>query len=203
LTATKRGTTGYSHGSIVIVRLTEAKGETMKGTLNRTSWRRPETVLGVVAAIALLALACGGGGGVAEARAGYIAEMRSFAVQAPAADEAMETEAAEADMEAEAEGEMPAEPATVDVLLDILVHNEGSGTLDGITVDLTIADPDGAEKERRLLWIETAGLTKGSQSQVVYELNDVAYTEGDGFHVEVRHPIPMEERGDYREFAAE
>lgn len=176
----------------------------MKGTLNRTSWRRPEAVLGVVAAIALLVLACGGGGGVAEARAGYIAEMRSFAVQAPAVDEAMETEAAEADVEAaEAEGGMPDEPATVDVLLDILVHNEGSGTLDGITVDLTIADPDGAEKERQLLWIETAGLTKGSQSQVVYELNGVAYTEGDGFHVEVRHPIPMEERGDYREFDAE
>ena len=175
----------------------------MKGTLNRTSWRRPEAVLGVVAAIALLVLACGGGGGVAEARAGYIAEMRSFAVQAPVADEPMEAEAAEADMEAEAEGEMPAEPATVDVLLDILVHNEGSGTLDGITVDLTIADPDGAEKERQLLWIETAGLTKGSQSQVVYELTGVAYTEGDGFHVEVRHPIPMEERGDYQEFDGE
>ncbi len=175
----------------------------MKGTLNRTSWRRPEAVLSVVAAIALLALACGGGGGVAEVRAGYIAQMQSFKVLAPTADEAMEGEDAEADMEAEAEGEMPAEPATVDVLLDILVHNEGSGTLDGITVDLTIAGPDGAEKERQLLWIETAGLTKGSQSQVVYELNDVAYTEGDGFHVEVRHPIPMEERGDYREFGAE
>ena len=189
----------------------------MKGTLNRTSWRRPEVVLALVAAIALLALACGGGGGVAETRAGFIAQLQSFTVQAPAADEAMVSEDADADADAEveveadaaadadaeAESDMPAEPAMVNVMFDILVHNEGSGTLDSITVDLTIAGPDGAEKERRLLWIETAGLTKGSQTQVVYDLNDVAYTEGDGFHVEVRHPIPMEERGDYREFDAE
>ena len=179
----------------------------MKGTLNRTLWRRPEVVLAFVAAIALLALACGGGGGVAETRAGFIAQLQSFTVQAPAAEEAMASDEAdaeaEADTDAEAEGDMPAEPAMVSVMLDILVHNEGASTLDGITVDLTIADPDGAEKERRLLWIETAGLTKGSQTQVVYDLNDVAYTEGDGFHVEVRHPIPMEERGDYREFDAE
>ena len=187
----------------------------MKGTLNRTWWRRPEMVLAFVAAIALLIGACGGGGGVAETRAGFIAQLQSFTVQAPAADEAMASEDADAEVEveadadaaadadADAEGDMPAEPAMVSVMLDILVHNEGAGTLDGITVDLTIADPDGAEKERRLLWIETAGLTKGSQTQVVYDLNDVAYTEGDGFHVEVRHPIPMEERGDYREFDAE
>ncbi len=185
----------------------------MKGTLNRTSWRRPEVVLALVAAIALLALACGGGGGVAETRAGFIAQLQSFTVQAPAAEEAMESEEADADADADAdaeadtdaaaEGDMPAEPAMVSVMLDILVHNEGAGTLDGITVDLTIADADGAEKERRLLWVETAGLTKGSQTQVVYDLIDVAYTEGDGFHVEVRHAIPMEERGDYREFDAE
>ena len=181
----------------------------MKVTLNRTSWRRPEVVLALVAAIALLAVACGGGGGVAETRAGFIAQLQSFTVQAPPADEAMASEEADADADADAdtdadaEGDMPAEPAMVSVMLDILVHNEGAGTLDGITVDLTIADPDGAEKERRLLWVETAGLTKGSQTQVVYDLNDVAYTEDDGFHVEVRHPIPMEERGDYREFDAE
>lgn len=179
----------------------------MKGTLNWTSWRRPEMVLAFVVAIALLIGACGGGGGVAEARAGFIAKMQSVAVQAPAAEEAMASDEAEseakAETEAEAEGEMPAEPAMVDVLLDILVHNEGSGTLDGVTVDLTIADPDGVEQEHRLIWVETAGLTKGSQSQVVYELSDVPYTKNHGFHVEVRHPIPMEERGDYREFDAE
>ena len=179
----------------------------MKGILNRTAWGRRDVVLALIAAIALLALACGGGGGVAESRAGFIAQIQSFAVQGPAADEAMASDEAgageEADEGAEAEADMPAEPALANVMLDILVHNEGAGTLDGITVDLTIADPDGMEKERRLLWIETAGLIKGSQSQVVHELHDVAYTEGDGFHVEVRHPIPMEERGDYREFDGE
>ncbi len=176
----------------------------MKGILNQTAWSRRDIVLAVIAAIALLASACGGGGGVAEARAGFIAQIQSFAVQAPAVDEAMPSDEAGAEeADAEAEGDMPAEPALVNVMLDILVHNEGSGALDGITVDLTIADPDGMEKERRLLWLETAGLIKGSQSQVVHELHDVAYNEGDGFHVEVRHPIPMEERGDYREFDAE
>lgn len=181
----------------------------MKGTLNRTSWRRPEAVLALVAAVALLVLACGGGGGVAEARAGYIAEMGdgvgSFRVLAPAVAEEAAEGAAEADPDTEAASEAaaPAEPAMATVLLDFLIHNEGSGTLDGITVDLTIADPGGNEKERRLLWVDTTGLTKGSQRQVAHELTDVAYTEGDGFHVEVRHPIPMEERGDYREFDAE
>ena len=189
----------------------------MKGIPNRTNRAahgRQDVVLAFIAAIALLALACGDGGGVAEARAGFIAQIQSFTVQAPAADEGAAADEAMATDEAEggmpAEGDMPAEegmpaeePALATVMLDILVHNEGSGLLEGITVDLTIADPDGAEKERRLLWIETAGLIKGSQSQVVHELHDIAYNEGDGFHVEVRHPIPMEERGDYREFDAE
>ncbi len=193
----------------------------MNGSVNRTAWARQDVMAALIAAIALLASACGGGGGVADARAGFIAQIQSFTVQSPpaagvmAADEAdaeAEGEAdaqaepepeVEAEAEAEAEADMPAESALVHVMLDILVHNEGSGTLDGITVDLTIADPDGVEKERRLIWIETAGLTKGSQSQVVHELHDLDYTEGDGFHVEVRHPIPMEERGDYREFDAE
>ena len=174
----------------------------MKRIEDRASWWRSTAFAFAVAALLLLA-ACAGEGGVAGARAGYIAEMGSFSVvQAPAmAEEA--TEDAEADAEATDEAAAPAGPAMVTVLLDFLIHNEGSGALDGVTVDLTIADPDGNEKERQLLWVETAGLTKGSQRQVAHELTDVAYTDGDGFHVEVRHPIPMEERGDYREFDAE
>lgn len=176
----------------------------MKRIEDRASWWRLTAFAFAVAALLLLA-ACAGEGGVAGARAGYIAEMGSFSVvQAPAmAEEA--TEDAEADAEAEAaeEAAAPTGPAMATVLLDFLIHNEGSGALDGVTVDLTIADPDGNEKERRLLWVETAGLTKGSQRQVAHELTDVAYADGDGFHVEVRHPILMEERGDYREFDAE
>lgn len=174
----------------------------MRRIEDRASWLRSSALALAVAALLLLA-ACAGEGGVAGARGGYIAEMGSFSVvQAPAvADES--TEAADADAEATDEAAAPAEPAMASVLLDFLIHNEGSGALDGVTVDLTIADPDGNEKERRLLWVETAGLTKGSQRQVAHELTDVAYTDGDGFHVEVRHPIPMEERGDYREFDAE
>ena len=179
----------------------------MKRIENR-AWRQSVVAFTFVAAALSLLIACGGaGGGVAGARAGFIAEMGSFSVvQPPAvAEEAAEAAEEEADADAEAteEAAAPAEPAMATVLLDFLIHNEGSGALDGVTVDLTIADPEGNEKERRLLWVETAGLTKGSQRQVAHELTDVAYVEGDGFHVEVRHPIPMEERGDYREFDAE
>ncbi len=176
----------------------------MKRIEDRASWRRSTAFALVVAALLLLA-ACAGEGGVAGARAGYIAEMGSFSVvQAPAMAEEV-TEDAEADAEADAteEAAAPTEPAMVTVLLDFLIHNEGSGALDGVTVDLTIAGPDGNEKERRLIWVDTAGLTKGSQRQVAHDLTDVAYSDGDGFHVEVRNPIPMEERGDYREFDAE
>jgi len=185
----------------------------MKSVTGRSSCWRFGMALVFLAAVLLLA-ACGGEGGVAGARAGFIAEVQSFTVVAPEVDEMVEGEAGEGEAadasedaeegeEGAGEGEESAELETVDILLDILVHNEGSGTLDGITVDLTIADPDGIEKEHRLLWIETAGLTKGSQSQEVYELKGVAYTEGDGFHAEVRQGIPMEERGDYREFDGE
>ena len=174
----------------------------MKRIEDRASWWRSTAFAFAVAALLLLA-ACAGEGGVAGARAGYIAEMGSFSVvQAPAmAEEA--TEDAEAEAEATEEAAAPTGPAMVTVLLDFLIHNEGSGALDGVTVDLTIADPEGNEKERRLIWVDTAGLTKGSQRQVAHDLTDVAYTDGDGFHVEVRNPIPMEERGDYREFDAE
>lgn len=174
----------------------------MKRIEDRASWWR-STAFAFAAAALLLLAACAGEGGVAGARAGYIAEMGSFSVvQAPAmAEEA--TEDAEAEAEATEEAAAPTEPAMVTVLLDFLIHNEGSGALDGVTVDLTIAGPDGNEKERRLIWVDTAGLTKGSQRQVAHDLTDVAYSDGDGFHVEVRNPIPMEERGDYREFDAE
>ena len=182
----------------------------MSGRANRTSWQRSGVALAFPLAIALLLGACAGEVGVSEARTGYIAEMRSFAIQAPVVDDAAVSseeasgEAASGEEAApEGEADMPAEPQLVDVLLDILIHNEGAGALDGITLDLTIAGPDGNEKERRLLWVETAGLAKGSQSQEVLVVEDLAYVEGDGFHVEVRYPIAMEERGDYREFDAE
>ncbi len=183
---------------------------------NRTT--RVGVLLVAVTAVLLVMAACGGEVSVEDARQGFIAEMGSFSAQpvdpmeGDGAADAMEDGAGDGEasaMEGDGEeAEMGAEEAMMgptphNVLLDFLLHNEGEGALDGVTVDLTIADADGTEKGRHLIWVDTTGWVKGQQQQIAHELMGVEYVEGDGFHVEVRHPIPMEERGDYREFAAE
>ncbi len=66
----------------------------------------------------------------------------------------------------------------------------------------SVAGSGGAEKARRRLWVDTSGIDKGVEVQVTATVADLDYQPGDGFHVEVRHPIPVAERGDYREFGA-
>ena len=96
------------------------------------------------------------------------------------------------------------DPATgkQEIVLDVLVQWDGSQPLDGVTVDLSVADAAGREKAVRHLWVDTRGLGKGPGKQVTLTLTDLPYQAGDGFFVEVRAPIPAAERGDYREFAA-
>lgn len=96
------------------------------------------------------------------------------------------------------------DPATgkQEIVLDVLVQFDGQAPLDGVTVDLSVADAAGREKAVRHLWVDTRGLGKGPGRQVTLTLSDLPYLPGDGFFVEVRAPIPAAERGDYREFAA-
>lgn len=92
--------------------------------------------------------------------------------------------------------------ARQEILLDVLVQFDGREPLDGLTLDLSMADGAGREKARRLLWVDVTGLGKGPGRQYSLVVDDLPYQAGDGFWVEVRSPVPAAERGEYREFAA-
>ncbi|MCL4837558.1 MAG: hypothetical protein KJ058_06315 [Thermoanaerobaculia bacterium] len=138
----------------------------------------------LAAAALLLAWGCGGAGPerIARVRAQYEARLNGFVVR---------------DLPAEGEA-----PPRQEVLLDILVRRNGKEALSGLTLDLSVAGPGGTEKARRQLWVDTSGIGKGVEAQLAVTVADLDYQPGDGFHVEVRHPIPAAERGAYREFGA-
>ncbi|MDX1632737.1 MAG: hypothetical protein R3234_12780 [Thermoanaerobaculia bacterium] len=87
------------------------------------------------------------------------------------------------------------------VILDIMVRHTSSEMLPGITVDVSQADAEGNEKASYKIWVDTSDLPMGTPQQVNEILEDVDYEEGDGFFVEVRHPVPPEKRDEYREFS--
>jgi len=120
-----------------------------------------------------------------------------------AGDPAAEIEARRARYSAELGGftvrDQPGEERRV--ILDVLVRFDGKQPLPGLTLDVSIADAGGKERERRRVWIETVGAGPGGV-QLSVPLEDVEYRPGDGFWVEVRSAIPAAERGDYREFGA-
>jgi hypothetical protein len=149
---------------------------------------------------------------VAKLRARYKAELNGFIVRAQPLEEFFGGEMAGKEM-AEEEGmelgpesgeEVAETPVQVrqDVLLDILLQHDSTERLDGVTLDIHMVDPSQREKGHWLLWVDTSTLEKATHIQFTHVLEDSPYEEGDGFAVEVRHPIPVEERGDYREFAA-
>jgi hypothetical protein len=182
----------------------------------------------VVAFAALLACAPGSPQEqVAEARSHYHATLNGFVVKnqpMPEPEVGMEGEMAGAEgvegaegaaaqpgaagepAAGEGEGEemmmMEELPVTSDVVLDILVRNDGGDKLPGITVDVTQVDPAENEKGHWRVWVDTSSLGARSPGiQVSHVLPDVDYEEGDGFSVEVRNPVPAAERGEYQEFA--
>lgn len=116
-------------------------------------------------------------------------------------DEAGGEPAAAAELgEAEAE-QTPAErPVETDVILDILVSTTSDEYLAGVTLDVFQVDAEEREKDRRHIWVDTSDLLRGGGTQVTHVLEDVDYEPGDGFYVEVRTPIPPDERAEYREF---
>jgi len=88
-----------------------------------------------------------------------------------------------------------------DVILDILVSTTSQEYLPGLTLDVEHVDANRREKDRRTLWVETSGLVRGGGVQVTHVIENVDWEPGDGMFVEVRTPIPTEERAQYREFA--
>lgn len=169
-------------------------------------------------AVMLLLAACGGSpeDKVARLRGMYSARLNGFIVQQPAAEPeamgeemaeasatgeaaAMAEEAVEGDAEMAEEVEMP--PANPDILLDILIQHDSPELLPGVTVDISLADGTGNEKASWKVYFDTSTVKKANVTQYTHVLEDVPYVEGDGFFAEVRHPVPAEERGQYRELS--
>lgn len=144
---------------------------------------------------------------VSEIRSRYSAQLNGFVVhQVPEtpAEPPVEVpgESAEPVADDRAEGVEVLEPVPVAqaVTLDILVSREGRESLPGLTLDVTHVDAREEEKASWKVYLDVADVHRGPGTQIAYRLEDVEYEEGDGFHVEVRHPVPAAERGEYREF---
>jgi hypothetical protein len=152
---------------------------------------------------------------VAMLRARYEARMNGFFVdQRPVGEPAAPAVTDSEDVGEEAAEGAPTEPGTEvetvvqepvalvqDVMLDIEIRHESPEKLDGITVDITMADGE-REIRRWRAWFDTSSLEKGPGFQYSHKLEDVDYRPGFGFSAEIRHPIPPEERSSYREFSS-
>jgi len=148
---------------------------------------------------------------VAAMRARYSAELQGFVIRTePLVDETVAgdeegTEGTESSAaEAGEDGSEEAAPVPVqqNLLLDIVVRNENKERLPGLTLDVSQQGADGAEKAHWQIWVDTAKIGRGPGTAVNHLIDDVDYTEGDGFNVQVRTPVPAAERADYREFSA-
>jgi hypothetical protein len=124
------------------------------------------------------------------------------------ADEAAEGAVMEGGADAAAAGDVPAGggvveemPMRQDVMLDVVLRKvSGDERLPGLTLDVHQVDAQQTDKANYRIWVDTAGLNKGSRQAVSYVLEDVDFTEGDAFAVEVRPNVPEPVRGQYREF---
>lgn len=154
---------------------------------------------------------------VAELRSYYSARLNGFIVdeepvfaepsplEAPLDEEASEAAGEQPSAEAAASAEFAPETEIAlrqRVHLDILIQHRSPERLPGLTVDISMADSGGREKGSWRAWFDTSNMAEATVTQFTHILEDVGYEEGDGFFVEVRHPVPVEERGEYREFAA-
>jgi hypothetical protein len=144
---------------------------------------------------------------VSEIRSRYSARLNGLVVhQVPEepAEPPVEVpgEAAEpvADDQAEGVEVLPPVPVAQAVTLDILVSKDGRDTLPSLTLDITQVDAQEQAKASWKAYLDVADVQRGPGTQISYRLEEVEYEEGDGFHVEVRHPVPAAERGEYREF---
>lgn len=137
------------------------------------------------------------------ARSHFEVQLTSWTViQEPAAPDQSAEEEVSADG-GEVSADSVAEPIEVvtEILLDILVSMDVDDPgLEGVTIDLTQVDSEMNEKARYTLWIEKPSTSRATGSQLARTLEDVDYAPGDMFHVEVRVPVPADQRSEYREF---
>ena len=174
--------------------------------------RRFSVVVVFVLLLGLAGSACGPSSPadkIAQTRSLYSARMNGFVVEEePIIEEpieVIETPVEGAEIETvELQEQADFEPVAVSqrVLLDILIQHDSNQKLPGITVEISMADPDGQEKNHWRAWFDTSDIEKANVTQFTHILEDVSYEEGDGFFVEVRHPVPEAERGEYKEFAS-
>ena len=168
---------------------------------------------------------------VAAARAKYRVTLNTFVAQEPAMEEmtddgmmdatdgmdegeemAMDDADAtseDADMAADemSDGDMAMDdaaasgPQPTDILLDLVVLFEGNDPLDGLTLDISQADPFEKEKATFRHYIEIPSMVKSETRQVSFVLEGVDYEVGDLFSVNLREYVAPEDRAAYREFA--
>lgn len=142
---------------------------------------------------------------VSRLRSGYTATLNGFVVQqepmsaSETATDSGQSSSSKGSDESEAAAQVPVQQ---NVMLDILIRNDNDERLPGITLDVSQADSEHKEKANWKIWVDTSEIGRGPGTQLSYVLKDVDYVEGDGFNVEVRHPVPVAERGKYREFSS-
>ena len=145
---------------------------------------------------------------VAELRSYYTAELNSFMLE----EEPLLPEAPEPPAEGDAvetEGEVIADEPfeEIEVIqkiqLDILIKHRSDERLPGITVDIGMVDANDVEKGHWRVWFDTADVMKANVTPFTHILEDVGYEEGDKLFAEIRHPVPVEDRGDYKEFSVD
>jgi hypothetical protein len=148
---------------------------------------------------------------VAELRSYYTAELNSFIVDEKPmipempelpAEEGEEPVVEEAEPEVESAEPMAETEVSQKIQLDILIKHRSDERLPGITVDIGMLTPDEVEKGHWRVWFDTSDIVEATVTPFTHILEDVGYEEGDMFFAEIRHPVPVEEQGDYREFSA-
>ena len=139
---------------------------------------------------------------VAGIRALYSARLNGFIIE----EEPLPV--TEVEMEEPGDAEVPEEDVMIEPIpvrqqarLDVLIHHDSYDLLPGVTVDISMANSAGDEKNHWRVWFDTSDMGKASITQFTHILEDISYEEGDGFFAEIRNPIPVDERKEYREFS--
>lgn len=97
------------------------------------------------------------------------------------------------------EPEVPAGPRKVTVLFDIVLSQQTSEGLPGLTLDVSQADPFQKEKKTYRHFVELPKMVKGQTQQTSFSIQADDFVDGDVFSVSLRKNIPEAERGEYRE----